>query len=402
MALQTTQGARLGDVIARILPEITALRHELHQHPEIRFQEVWTSDRVARFLDGIDIPYRRGYAKGTGIVAEIAGLRGGGGRTVALRADMDALEVEEATGLPYASLNPGRMHACGHDGHTATLCGAAKALRACRDQFAGTVRLVFQPGEEVAAGGRLIVEEGALDGVSAVFGLHGWPTLPLGSVASRPGCMMAGARDFLIRIHGAGAHGADPASGVDPVVAAAHTILALQTIVSRETDPRDSRVVTATILRAGQATNIIPDTAELSGTMRSLEPEGLDALVEAVRRIAEHTALAFRARAETDFGESAYPPLYNDAEMTALIAETADDLLGPGTYRELDAPVMASEDFAYYLQRAPGAFFYVGVNPHPERPYPNLHSSRYNFSDEALPIAIGMMANAALRYLASA
>ncbi len=384
--------------IEHLLPSIIELRHELHQHPEIRFQEVWTSGRIAQFLDNIGVSYQRGYAGGTGIAATI---RGGPGRTIALRADMDALEIQEETGLPYASQIPNRMHACGHDGHSAILCGVARVLQEWRDELHGTVKLLFQPGEETAAGGRLIVEEGLLDDVDAVFALHGWPSIPLGRIAVKSGWLMAGARDFHITVRGKGCHGADPASGVDPIVAASHIVLALQTIVSREVDPWETGVVTVGVFQAGQATNIIPETAILRGTMRSLNPAVLDHIADAVRRVAEQTAQTFRAAATMQLGSIPYPPLYNDPGMTQFLRETVEEVLGPEHLMELEHPNMAAEDFAFYLQKKPGAIFYVGVNPNPTEAYPLLHNPRYDFTDAALAPAIQTMAGLALRFLHS-
>ena len=384
-------------VINTVLPKIIQLRHELHQHPEIRFEEYWTSDRIATFLEGEGISLERGFARGTGIVAEIHGAQPG--PTVALRADMDALEIQEQSGLLYASQFPNRMHACGHDGHSATLCGVALVLQHLDGQFPGRIRLIFQPAEEIAAGGRLIVEEGVLDDVDVAFALHGWPDLAVGQVATRPGWLMAGARDFSITVNGAGCHGADPAVGIDPVVVAAHIITSLQTIVSREINPWEAGVVTVGMLQAGHTTNIIPDTAKLSGTFRSIRPDLLDAIKQSIERIAVNTAHAFRAQATVEFGNVAYPPLHNDPETTQLACEILRETLGTDNVLELDAPVMAAEDFAYYLQKVPGVFLYVGVNPTSGQPYPPLHNARYDFSDEALPIAMHTLASLTLGFL---
>lgn len=381
-----------------LIAEVTSLRHELHQHPEIRFEEKWTSDRIAHFLEEAGIPFERGYAGGTGIVAT---LKGGPGPTVALRADMDALEITEETGLPYASKLPNRMHACGHDGHTAVLCGTAKALAQHLQELPGSVKFIFQPGEEIAGGGKYMVEEGAVNDADAVFGLHGWPDLAVGQVGSRPGWLMAGARDFFIRVRGAGCHGAAPSQGIDPVHVAAHIITALQSIVSRETDPCEAAVVTVAILRAGEATNVIPDSAQLAGTMRAISQARMDQIRESVSRIAINMAAAFRAEADVTFGEVEYPPLYNDPEMTAFADKVVRETLGPEQYVELEHPNMAAEDFAFYLSKKPGAFLYLGVNPDPSKPYPHLHSPRYNFSDEAVPVGMTLLSSLAVRFLES-
>ncbi len=339
--------------IEALTPEIVQLRQELHQHPEIRFQEKWTSDRVAQFLDSVGISYQRGYAKGTGIVAT---LGDGSGKTVLLRADMDALEIEEATGLPYASKIPNRMHACGHDGHTACLCGVAKTLAQHKDRVKGTVKFVFQPAEEEAAGGRYIVEEGVLEGVDAVFALHGWPSLPVGSIGVRSGWTLAGADTFRITVRGRACHGADPAAGVDPILVAAHITVALQSIVSRELNPWDAGVVTIGKIHGGTATNIIPETAVMEGTFRSFTPEIHDTIQAAIERIAKGVAASFRAEAEVRFSDDRYPPLYNDEAMTDFVRKEATELLGADRVVEMESPYMGAEDFAFYLHKVPGTF----------------------------------------------
>ncbi len=392
-----SQTESLNERITAIAPTIAALRHELHEHPEIRFEEVWTSDRVAQFLDSLGVPYTRGHAKGTGIVATLAG---DGDKTVLLRADMDALEIEEETGLPYASKIPNRMHACGHDGHTACLCGVIQTLAGMRDALTGTVKFVFQPAEEVAAGGRYIVEEGILDGVDATFALHGWPTLPVGKVGLRAGPMLAGADNFKIAIDGKGCHAAAPNTGVDPVVVAAHITTALQTIVSRELDPLDPAVITVAMIHAGNTSNVIPEVATLEGTFRSLTPAVHDRMAAAIKRVAEDIARAFRAEARVSFADDPYPPLYNDATATAFVFETAHDVLGEDACIEMERPFMGAEDFAFYLQKAPGAFICLGVNPSATEPYPSLHNPKYDFNDDAIPTAIALMSNLALRTLA--
>jgi len=387
----------LTDRITSLTPSIASLRHELHEHPEIRFEEVWTSDRVAKFLDEFDVPYTRGHAKGTGIVAT---LEGEGDKTVLLRADMDALEIQEETGLPYASKIPNRMHACGHDGHTACLCGVVQTLAGMRDTLNGTVKFVFQPGEEVAAGGRYIVEEGHLDGVDATFALHGWPTLPVGKIGLRAGPMLAGADDFVINIHGKGCHAAAPNTGVDSVVVAAHITTALQTIVSREIDPLDASVVSVAMIHGGNICNVIPETATLEGTFRSLKPDVRDRIASAIQRVAKDVARAFRAEATVTFGKDPYPPLFNDPAATQFVFETAADVLGTDTCVEMEQPFMGAEDYAFYLQKAPGAFICLGVNPSETAPYPSLHNPKYDFNDDAIPTAITLMSNLALRTLA--
>lgn len=384
--------------IEAVLPEIIALRRELHSHPEIRFEERWTSERIARFLDETGIPYRRGYAKGNGIVASVEGAKG---KTVALRADIDALEIQEQTGLPYASSIPNRMHACGHDGHTAILCGVAKILAQHRGQLPGAVRLLFQPGEEIAAGARYMVREGAVDGVDAIFALHGWPGLPLGRFGVKDGPMMASASDFTITVCGKGCHAADPGAGVDPILAAAHITAALQTIVSRELNPWDAGVVTVAQFHAGNATNIIPETAVLAGTFRSLDPAVHHTLQEAIRRIASETARAFRASADVEFASQPYPPVINDPAMTTVLRAAIAAEFGDDAVVEVPRPCMAAEDFAFYLREVPGAFVWLGLNGGLAEPYPALHNPQFDFNDEAIPLAMRLLTRVAVEFLES-
>jgi amidohydrolase len=367
------------NTIQEILPELIALRHELHTHPEIRFEEKWTSDRIVAFLDAEGIPYTRGHAGGTGIVATIEGK---GDRTVALRSDMDALEIEEDTGVPYTSMIPERMHACGHDGHMANLCGTATVLNRHRDLVQGTVKCIFQPAEEQAAGGRLIVEEGLLDGVDAVFGLHCWPTLAVGQVGIKSGPAMASADFFHIDIHGVGCHGADPAAGVDPIYVASQIVSALQSIVSRETNPWDPAVLTVAHIRA-------------------LTPEVRERILEALPRVAEFTAKAHRATATVHFDGTPYPALHNDPAMSAFAKETVKEVFGAEHLHEPHAASMAAEDFAFYLNHTPGAFLFLGNNPDAKKVYPGLHSPHFDFCDEALPVGIETMSELAIRFLKS-
>lgn len=382
-------------IVAETLPELVQLRHELHQHPETRYEERWTSDRIARFLDAAGVSYKRGLAGGTGIVAT---LEGAGSKTVALRAELDALEIQEETSLPYASEIPGRMHACGHDGHLACLCGAIKTLANQADEINGSVQFLFQPAEELGGGARLLIEEGALDDVDAVFALHGWPAVPFGQVAVRPGPVMAFAQSFHMTITGEGGHGAQPATCVDPVVVAAHVTTALQTIVSREVAPWEAAVVTVAQIQAGRTSNIIPDTAQLDGTLRALDAGTMQSLGASVVRIARHTAQAFRASATVEFDEP-YPGVINDPEATRLVREVAEEVLGQGNVIELAHPVMVAEDFACYLEKTPGAFFFLGVGDDAGA-FPALHTPNYDFPDEAIPIGVKLLAALAFRFLA--
>jgi len=377
----------------KILPEMIELRHEFHRHPEIRLEERWTSERIARFLDENGVAYQKNFAGTTGIVAE---LKGKSEKTIALRADMDALEIHEETGLPYASEIPRRMHACGHDGHMAALCGAVKVLKARENQLPSNVRFIFQPGEELVCAARLMAEGGAVDGIDAIFGLHGWPELPLGKIAVNPGPFMASADFFKITVKGKGCHAAQPADGIDPITAGAQIVTALQTIISRESEPWGRGIVTVASFNAGTGTNIIPETAELAGTFRAFSEKEMDDIRVAIRRIATCTANALGAEADIEFGEHIYPPLNNDPACAEYIRETASGEFGAEYVIAPAHPAMGSEDFAYYLERIPGAFCFIGLSG--ESPGPPLHNARFDFPDTALPHAIRLFAALALNY----
>jgi hippurate hydrolase len=388
--------AALRATINEVTPRLTTLRHDLHAHPELRFQEIWTADRLTHCLTEMRISHKCGYAGGTGIVAEIGPV---GGKTVLLRADIDALEITEATGLPYASRVTNRMHACGHDGHTTCLMGAIRTLLTHQDRLKGRVRFVFQPGEEVSAGGRLMVQEGVLEDVDAAFALHAWPSLPVGSIGLKMGPAMAGADTFRITIEGVGGHAAEPASGIDPVLIAAHTITALHSIVSRQVAPSDPAVVTVTRIQAGSGTNIIPEEAVLEGTYRALSEEVLQHLSSAITRIATRTAEAFGGRATVQPVGAHYPPLVNDPDMTRYAGRIARDLFGDERVVEMQEPTMAAEDFSYYLQKVPGAFVFLGNgDPQDMAVSPRLHSPRFDFNDKAIPVGVELLATLALRF----
>ncbi len=388
----------LRERVRRLLPALTSLRHELHAHPEIRFREHWTSDRIAAWLDTHGVPFTRGHARGTGIVGLIQGREDG--PTVALRADMDALEMQERTGLPYASSLENRMHACGHDGHMTILCGVAAVLSAHRDGLAGSVKLIFQPAEEGAGGGRHMVEEGHLKGVSAAFALHNWPVHPVGRMAVASGVVMASADFFRITISGEGGNAADPARGVDPILAAAHVVTTLQSVVSRNVDPWDAGVVSVTRFNGGTASNIIPDEVVLEGTFRALRDDTRSRLHKRIAEIAQGTAATFGARADVQFGGDGYPPLRNDAKMSAFARNVAEECFGPEALIPATHPHMTSEDFAFYLAAVPGAFLFLGNGAADGSTSAGLHTAGYDFNDAAIPVGVEWMAMIALRFLA--
>lgn len=353
-------------------------------------------------LDSLGITYKKGWAGGTSVVALLTGTAAPSDHCVALRSDMDALPITEETGLPYASERPGFMHACGLEGHTAVLLGAAAILKQNLDKFAGTIKLLFQPAEEGGCGALKMAEEGLLENpkVSAIFGLHGWPGLKVGMVATRPGPLLASVDGFTIRIVGKGGHAAAPQNSVDPIICASALVQALQTIVSREADPSDASVLTVSQFNSGTAFNIIPDTAELSGTIRALSAARRQATIASLERIARGIADAHRCEVEFSYF-GATPPTVNTPELAAFVKETATKVLGARAYVDAPKPAMWGEDFAFYLERVPGCFFVLGVQPHEREGYPMLHNPRYDFTDAAVPVGIRMMVELALNYLAT-
>ncbi len=360
--------------------EMAAWRQRLHNRPELAYEERMTADFVAELLADFGLTVYRGLA-GTGVVGTLAN---GPGKAIGLRADMDALPIQEATGVAYRSAHPGIMHACGHDGHMAMLLGAAKYLAETR-RFSGTVRFIFQPAEENEAGGRKMVEEGLFDlfPVTAVFGLHNWPNLPAGRAAVRPGPMMAACDTFDIRLAGRQAHAAMPHQGVDPIPAAATLIGAVQSIVSRTVNPSQAAVVSVTRLDAGEAFNILPETARLRGTVRTLDEAVQDFVEASVRRAAAGVAAAHGCAAEIDY-ERRYPPTINDPTQAAFAAEVAVDVLGADNVDRDLPPSMGAEDFAFMLRAVPGAYIWLGggAGGTPR----GLHHPKYDFNDSILPL----------------
>jgi amidohydrolase len=372
--------------ILDLLPDAIALRCDLHAHPEIRYEEERTSKLVAEQLRsyGVD-EVVTGLGK-TGVVALIRG-KGASNRGIALRADMDALPIQEISELSYKSKTPGKMHACGHDGHTAMLLGAARYLSATRN-FAGTAVLIFQPAEEGGAGAKAMIDDGLLRRfpIDAVYGLHNYPGLAVGEFALRAGPMMAASDTIDITIHGKGSHAARPHFGVDPVLVGSHIVTALQSIVSRSIDPLESAVVSICVFQAGHADNVIPQTALLQGTARSFKAEVRDKLEEQVKKITVHIAESFGAKAEVIF-ERGYPVVVNETHATEFAAKVAQTVAPSGKVNTQVAPVMGAEDFAYYLEQKPGAFIFAGNGDGA-----SLHHPSYNFNDELLPYGINYWA----------
>ncbi|HZO89562.1 MAG TPA: amidohydrolase [Chthonomonadaceae bacterium] len=384
------------NVIATLTPQIVETRHYLHQNPELSHQEQNTSAFVAERLRALGLDDVQAGVGGYGVVGTLRGTAAGAetGPTFALRADMDALPIQEESDLPYKSCNPGVMHACGHDGHTATLLGTAAVLAQLRDQIRGTVKFFFQPAEETVGGAARMCAEGVMEGVEAIVALHGWPGVGVGQIGVRSGPMMASADTFDITVKGRGAHAAMPHISVDPIVVGAQIVLALQTIVSREISPVESVVVTVTQFHAGTAYNILPGAAEIKGTVRCLSDAVRASMPERLERIARGICEAARAEYAFRYQEGT-PVTVNDEGMTALVAEVGREVLGEGNVVTLEAPSMGAEDFAVYLRHAPGTMFRLGVGEE----MPPLHTPRYNFADAALSYGMELFTQIALRYL---
>jgi hippurate hydrolase len=369
------------------------VRRDIHRHPELAFKEERTSNQVAGLLRQFGYEVTTDLA-GTGVVGTLR--RGEGTRRLGLRADMDALPITETTGVAWASTNAGVMHACGHDGHTASLLAAAEFL-AREGEFDGTLHLIFQPAEEMGGGALKMVQDGLFDRfpVDAVYGLHNWPGVPTGHIGCVHGPAMASVDQALITVHGKGGHGAQPHETVDPVVAAAHIITALQTVVSRNVPPLDMGVVTVGTIHGGIAPNVIPDNVQLHLTARSYKPEVRELLRQRIPAIAKAQAESFGATAEVDY-RLGYPAVINHADETTFAREVAAGTFGEGQIRDDFAPRTASEDFAYMLQARPGAYLFFGNGEDSA----SLHSPRYDFNDELLVPAALFWVRLAERFLA--
>ncbi len=375
------------------LDHATKVRRELHAIPELGYQEEQTAIVIRRELTALGIPWQPGPS--TAPTATIALLKPSSAtsktRCVALRADIDALPIEEATGLAHSSKYKGRMHACGHDGHTATLLATAAMLKDRIDALGVAVKFIFQPAEEGGGGGRRLCEAGVLDNdmrVDEIYGLHGWPQLPLGVISTRPGPLLAATDTIRVEVRGRGCHGAFPHIGADPIVAAAEIVVSLQALVGRQVDPTDSAVCTIGTFHAGTATNVIPDMAHIAGTVRTLNSTTRAMAKKLLIQRCQHIALAHGCTAEVGWDEG-YPPTINDAaaaEVVATVARTSAEGKMPGVSQYLPAatPVMGGEDFSYYLEQRPGAFFFMGLKPIGQTDSPALHTDRFDFNDDAL------------------
>jgi hippurate hydrolase len=372
--------------VADMQDEVAEWRRDFHQHPEIGFEVHRTAATVAGKLAAFGCDEVVPGIGRTGVVGVIRGRKTASGRVMGLRADMDALPINEATGVAYASRTPGKMHACGHDGHTSMLLGAAKYLCETRN-FDGTVCVIFQPNEEGLTGGAAMLEDGLLSrfGIQELYGMHTWPGTEVGVFGIRPGPLLAAADRFSIEIAGRGAHAMAPHASVDPVLVAAHTITALQSIAARAINPLEAVVVSTCMVHAGDAFNIIPESATLTGTVRTLN-EGVRDIVQArLTRIAEGTAAAFGAKAVVHY-ERPVPVTMNDPEKTKLAVRAARDVAGDAKVRDDVPPSMGAEDFAHMLKQRPGAYILIGNGEGP-----GLHTPGYNFNDAALPSGISYL-----------
>lgn len=362
---------------------LTEWRHHIHAHPELAYEEKATSDFVAEKLAGFGLEVHRGL----GVTGVVGTLRAGNSdRAIGLRADMDALPIQELNEFEHRSRHQGLMHACGHDGHTTMLLGAAEHL-ATNPDFDGVVHFIFQPAEEGRAGAKAMIDDGLFERfpVESVYGMHNWPGLPVGEFAVRVGPQMAASDKFEITVRGRGGHAAMPHQTIDPVVTAAHIITALQSLASRNTEPTDSVVVSVTVLRGGETFNVIPDEVALKGTARTLTPESRDRIERDIARVAAGVAEGFGASAETTYYRT-YPPTVNTAAEAEIAARAAAAVAGAGNVHRNLPPTMGGEDFAFMLEEKPGCYLWLGNGPGEGGCM--LHNARYDFNDEALPLGV--------------
>jgi amidohydrolase len=376
------------DSLVSDAPDIAALRRDIHSHPELCFQEIRTADLVAKKLTEWGIPIHRGLGT-TGVVGIVKA--GTSSRAIALRADMDALPMQEFNTFAHASQHAGKMHACGHDGHVAMLLAAAQHLATNRN-FDGTVYLVFQPAEEGGGGAREMIKDGLFDKfpVEAVFGMHNWPGAAVGTFAASAGPVMASSNEFKITIHGKGGHAAMPHNAMDPVVVACQMVQAFQTIISRNKKPIDAGVISVTMIHAGEATNVIPDSCELQGTVRTFTLEVLDMIEQRMRDVAQHTAAAFGVRCDFEF-ERNYPPTINSAKEAEFARKVMASIVGEAKVLDQE-PTMGAEDFSYMLMAKPGCYSFISNGDGDHRAMGHgggpcmLHNPSYDFNDALIPL----------------
>ena len=370
--------------IEALQERLVEIRHDLHRHPELGFEERRTQGVIREWLEAHGYSPRD--SAQTGLVAELH--PGGGGPTIALRADMDALPMDETTDLPYRSINEGRAHKCGHDGHMTILMGTAAVLGRYREAFGGNVRLLFQPAEEGVRGGgaRVMVEAGALDGVDEVYGLHSWPGWPMGELRVAAGPMMAQVHSFDVEVRGKGGHGSQPQLCRDPIVAASHLVTSIQTVVSRGLGYEGGAVVSVCSFQAGTTHNVIPDSAALSGTIRTFDQATAERVLERLGEVARGTAESFGVEVGLDIADG-YPVLVNDSGCAEVVARVGEQVMGEGAVSSRDLPMAGGEDFAYLAQRCPSAFFFLGAQLEGEDT-PVCHHPDFDFDDELIPFGI--------------
>ena len=395
----TVSGEALMAEAGELLPDAVALRRKIHANPELGLDLPETAAAVLESLEGIDLEIARS-EKSSGFLATLRGARPG--PSILLRADMDALPMQEDTDLEFKSRIEGRMHACGHDSHTAMLSLAARLLDRHRDEMAGNVVLMFQPGEEGYFGAKVMIDEGLLDGVpdlGAAFAIHINPQHPPGVVASRPGPIMAAADIFQVLLKGRGGHASMPHDAIDPIPVACEIVQALQTLVTRRIDVFDPVVLTVSQISAGTTTNVIPETARLLGTLRSTSEQARERAQEGIRRVATQVAAAHQVEADVVV-VNGYPVTVNDAEFSSFARNVATDLLGGDAYLDMPSPLMGAEDFSCVLHKVPGAMVVIGVRPAGEGPRAPVHSNRMMLNEEGMQAGIALHAAVALRYLA--
>lgn len=377
---------------------VRAMRHHIHAHPELSFREFNTAAYVSSQLERLGIAFQEGIA-GTGIVAVIEGKKSSG-RCLAIRAELDALPITELNEVPYKSQNQGVMHACGHDVHTAILLGLAELMQNMRDQFSGTLKLIFQPGEEMhPGGGSLMMEAGVLDNprVDAILALHVYPHLPAGMVGFRSGQYMASTDEIHIRIQGKGGHAALPHQTVDPIAIAAETIVALQQVISRRSNPISPSVLSFGKIAGGTVNNVIPDEVEIAGTLRTMDEQWRGEAHKLIRDVTHNISEAFGARATVDIPKG-YPSLYNHPALTQAIEAYAQEYLGKDQVRELSLR-MTADDFAFYSQQIPGCYFRLGTNTNHTQHTASVHNAHFDIDERALETGLGVMAFCAISYL---
>ena len=393
------------DSIVTQAASIAAVRKDIHAHPELCFEEVRTADVVAQKLTEWGIPIHRGLGK-TGVVGIVKGRDGGAsGRAIGLRADMDALPMQEFNTFAHASKHQGKMHACGHDGHVAMLLAAAQHFAKHRN-FDGTVYLIFQPAEEGGGGARVMIEDGLFEQfpMQAVYGMHNWPGMPVGTFAVSPGPVMASTSEFKIVIRGKGGHAALPHTGIDPVPIACQMVQTFQTIISRNKKPVDAGVISVTMINAGEATNVVPDSVELQGTVRTFTVEVLELIEKRMRQIAEHTCAAHDATCEFAFVRN-YPPTVNSPAEAEFARKVMTEIVGESHVLPQE-PTMGAEDFAYMLQAKPGAYCFIanGDGAHREMGHGGgpcmLHNPSYDFNDDLIPLGATYWVKLAEQWLA--